>query len=134
MLRRLEALPFYARRASGGHGLPGLAVLAVICSLAGCGEGGTTDGVGSSSKAVPAASPQAIIYAKHCVGCHSSGVGGAPVMGDAAAWASRTAQGLETVYANAINGIRGMPLMGTCSSCSDADIRATVDFILGNSQ
>ncbi|MFL3646534.1 MAG: c-type cytochrome [Cellvibrionales bacterium] len=134
MLKRLEALPLYARRVSEGHGLPVLAVLTVICSLAGCGESGITDGAGSSLKALPEASPQAIIYAKHCVGCHSSGVGGAPVMGDAAAWASRTAQGLETVYANAINGIRGMPLMGTCSSCSDADIRATVDLMLENSQ
>lgn len=134
MLRRLEALPLYVRRVSEGNGLAALAVLGVTCSLAGCGESGITDGVSSSLKAVPAASPQAIIYAKHCVGCHSSGVGGAPVMGDAAAWTSRTAQGLETVYINAINGIRGMPLMGTCSSCSDAEIRATVDFIIENSQ
>ena len=134
MLRRFKSLPLAARRVAYGHRLPVLAVLFTICALAGCGESGITDGMGSSVKAVPVASSQAIIYAKHCVGCHSSGVGGAPVMGDAAAWASRTAQGLETVYANAINGIRGMPRMGTCSSCSDADIRTTVDFILENSQ
>ena len=134
MFGRIKSLPLYARRVAKVPGLPVLAVLSAMCMLAGCGESGITDGVGSSVKAVPAASPQAIIYAKHCVGCHSSGVGGAPVMGDAAAWASRTAQGLETVYANAINGIRGMPRMGTCSSCSDADIRTTVDFILKNSQ
>lgn len=134
MLRRFKSLPLAARRVVNGHGLPTLAALFAMCALAGCGESGISDGVGSSEKALPAASPQANIYAKHCVGCHSSGVGGAPVMGDAAAWASRTAQGLETVYANAINGIRGMPLMGTCSSCSDADIRTTVDFILENSR
>ena len=74
------------------------------------------------------------VYNKSCVACHSSGVAGAPKLGDAAAWASRLAQGVEAVYANAIKGIRGMPPRGTCMDCSDNEIKATVDYILENSQ
>jgi len=74
------------------------------------------------------------IYNSSCVACHSSGVAGAPKLGDAVAWAGRLAQGIEAVYANAIKGIRGMPPRGTCMDCSDDEIKATIDYILENSQ
>ena len=75
------------------------------------------------------------IYNSNCVACHSSGAMGAPKLGDAGAWAARIdAKGLETIYANAINGIGMMPAMGTCMSCSDDDIRATTDYMVENSQ
>ncbi|UVW34595.1 c-type cytochrome [SAR92 clade bacterium H455] len=74
------------------------------------------------------------IYAVNCVACHSSGVAGAPKMGDVAAWSARLEQGLETVYTNAINGIRGMPMRGTCMDCSDDEVKAAVDHILEGSK
>jgi cytochrome c5 len=74
------------------------------------------------------------IYATNCVACHSSGVAGAPIMGDVAAWSARLEQGLETVYTNAINGIRGMPMRGTCMDCSDDEVKAAVDHILDGSK
>lgn len=74
------------------------------------------------------------IYSVSCAACHNNGVAGAPKMGDAGAWANRLQQGLETVYANAINGIRAMPAMGTCMDCSEDDIKVTIDYILENSQ
>ena len=74
------------------------------------------------------------IYAGNCVACHSSGVAGAPIMGDVAAWSARLEQGLETVYINAINGIRGMPMRGTCMDCSDDEVKAAVDHILEGSK
>ena len=75
------------------------------------------------------------IYNSNCVACHSSGAMGAPKLGDAGAWAARLDEkGLETVYANAINGIGMMPAMGTCMSCSDDDIKATIDYMVENSQ
>ena len=71
----------------------------------------------------------------HCLpDCHDYGVLGAPKMGDVAAWASRLEQGIETVYANAINGIRAMPARGTCMDCSDDEIKASIDYIFENSQ
>lgn len=75
------------------------------------------------------------IYATNCIACHSSGVAGAPILGDVAAWADRLAQkGLETVYANAINGIGAMPARGTCMDCSDDEVIAAIDHILDNSK
>lgn len=74
------------------------------------------------------------IYNVSCIACHDYGVAGAPKMGDVAAWASRLEQGIETVYANAINGIRGMPARGLCMDCSDDEIMASIDYIIENSQ
>jgi cytochrome c5 len=74
------------------------------------------------------------IYATNCVACHSSGVAGAPILGDVAAWTERLTKGVETVYANAINGIGAMPARGTCMDCSDDDVIAAIDHILENSK
>ena len=74
------------------------------------------------------------IYNLSCMSCHDTGALGAPKKGDVAAWASRLEQGIETVYANAINGIRGMPARGLCMDCSDDEIMASIDYIIENSQ
>ena len=73
-------------------------------------------------------------YNQYCIACHASGVAGAPKTGDVAAWADRLTKGIETVYANAINGIGGMPAKGTCMDCSDDEIIATIDYMIENSQ
>ena len=74
------------------------------------------------------------IYNKACMSCHMTGAAGAPKMGDVAAWAPRLEQGMETVYKHAIEGIRGMPPRGLCMDCSDDEVKATVDYIVQNSQ
>jgi cytochrome c5 len=74
------------------------------------------------------------IYDRYCVGCHGIGAGGAPKMGDANDWAPKIKQGKATLYTNAIQGIGNMPPRGTCSTCSDAEIQAAVDYIVKNSQ
>lgn len=73
------------------------------------------------------------IYEQYCVGCHATGAGGAPKFGDQAAWESLQKLGMETLYKNAINGIDGMPIKGTCISCSDQDIKNTVQYIVSQS-
>ena len=80
----------------------------------------------------PASGPRepADIYNTYCTACHASGVAGAPVMGDTAAWEPRLAQGIETVYDHAINGLNAMPPKGTCADCSDDEIKAVVDYML----
>ena len=89
----------------------------------------------ASSASAGSARSGADIYATNCIACHSSGVAGAPILGDVAAWADRLAQkGLETVYANAINGIGAMPARGTCMDCSDDEVIAAIDHILDNSK
>jgi len=74
------------------------------------------------------------IYAASCQGCHATGALNAPKFGDAGAWAARVDKGMDALLANAINGINAMPPRGTCASCSDDDIAATVQYILDNSK
>lgn len=70
------------------------------------------------------------IYTKACVACHSVGVLGAPKLQDAADWAPRLEKGFDTVWQNAINGIGGMPPMGTCADCSDDEIKAAIEHMI----
>jgi len=75
------------------------------------------------------------IYKTTCFGCHGTGAGGAPKLGDAGAWSARTGKGLDAVINNAINGIApGMPARGTCFNCSDDDIAAAVNYMVDNSK
>lgn len=74
------------------------------------------------------------VYNTFCVGCHASGAGNAPILGDVAAWSERIAQGTDVLYASGINGIGIMPAKGACASCSDDDIKATVDYMIAASQ
>jgi len=74
------------------------------------------------------------IYNSSCMACHGTGVPGAPQLGDAAQWSARVSKGMAVVYSNAINGVNAMPPKGTCMSCSDDEINATVDYMVENSQ
>lgn len=74
------------------------------------------------------------IYTASCAMCHGTGVAGAPKLGDASAWAPRLEQGLESLYAHAIEGFNGMPPKGMCMTCSDSELNATVDYMLDNSK
>jgi cytochrome c5 len=65
-----------------------------------------------------------------CTGCHSTGALGAPKLGDKAAWAPRIAQGIEVLYTSALKGKNSMPAKGGNPSLSDADVKATVDYIV----
>jgi cytochrome c5 len=74
------------------------------------------------------------IYQAKCLACHDTGAAGAPKTGDAAAWAPRIAQGMDTLLANATNGLNAMPPKGLCMECSDADLKAVVQYMVENSQ
>jgi cytochrome c5 len=74
------------------------------------------------------------IYNKSCMSCHMTGAAGAPILGDAAAWSDRIAQGIDTLYTHAISGIRGMPPKGLCMDCSDEELHNAVDYMVENSQ
>jgi len=40
------------------------------------------------------------------------------------------AQGFDTVWKNAIDGIGAMPAMGTCGDCSNDDIKAAIEHMI----
>ncbi|CRM65409.1 Cytochrome c5 [Pseudomonas brenneri] len=73
------------------------------------------------------------IIAKHCNACHSTGLLGAPKIGDTAAWKERADHqgGLDGILAKAITGINAMPPKGTCADCSDADLKGAIEKMSG---
>lgn len=76
------------------------------------------------------------VYQTYCFACHGTGVNNAPVLGDAAAWAPRIDKGMDILYESALNGFNNsaMPARGLCMSCSDDEIRATVDLLINSAQ
>lgn len=70
------------------------------------------------------------IYTAHCVACHSSGAAGAPKLGDKAAWEARLGQGEDALIASAMKGKGAMPPKGTCTGCSENDMKRVIDYLL----
>lgn len=74
------------------------------------------------------------LYDVACKTCHGTGIGGAPSVGDHAAWAPRIAQGTATLYKHAIEGFTGktgvMPPKGGRVDLSDELIKAGVDHMV----
>ncbi|MGL5800569.1 MAG: c-type cytochrome [Plesiomonas sp.] len=69
------------------------------------------------------------VYNGTCIACHGAGVLGAPKFRDAALWGPRLKQGIDTLQKHAINGINQMPPRGTCTSCSDDEIKAAIEYM-----
>ena len=76
------------------------------------------------------------VYNGACMACHTTGAGGAPVLGDVAAWADRIAKGTAALHDAGVNGVpgTGMIAKGGCMNCSDDEIYAAVDYMVENSQ
>jgi len=74
------------------------------------------------------------IYQQACLMCHAAGVAGAPVTGDAAAWALRLEKGRDVLVKSAISGIGIMPAKGGQSQLSDEEVASAVDFIIQQAQ
>ena len=70
------------------------------------------------------------LYSTVCATCHAAGIAGAPKFGDKAAWKPRIAQGKDALYNSALHGKNAMPPKGG-SSAADADIKAAVDYMVG---
>ncbi|MEN8162465.1 MAG: c-type cytochrome [Myxococcota bacterium] len=74
---------------------------------------------------------EARLFQQACAHCHLQPGLGAPVLGDDAAWEERRAQGVETLLANTVRGVRDMPPLGTCGGCTEDDLRRLVAFLAG---
>jgi len=68
-------------------------------------------------------------WARTCAMCHVRGEGGAPKIGDTAAWQTRFEQGEDVVLEHAINGYGNMPPLGYCMDCERDDLRAYIRFM-----
>lgn len=69
------------------------------------------------------------LYNKTCLACHMSGASGAPKTGDVKAWQERLVKGMDTLVANASNGINAMPPKGLCMDCSDEEFKALINYM-----
>ncbi len=83
-----------------------------------------------SKTSPPAARSGAQIVQAQCVKCHQTGEGGAPRIGDRAAWIPRAAQGLDAVVRSAIKGHGGMPARGGMPDLTDAEMRKATIYML----
>jgi cytochrome c5 len=73
------------------------------------------------------------VYKQVCQACHATGALNAPKFGDKAAWAKHLAQGLDTLIANAIKGVRQMPARGGNPDLSDLEMRRAVLYMANQS-
>lgn len=74
------------------------------------------------------------IYKAVCSHCHDEGLEGAPRLDGQANWSYRLrTTGKKQLIENAINGFNNMPPKGGCGTCTDAEIRQVVEFMLSRS-
>jgi len=85
--------------------------------------------LGEAGAAGGAAKSGEEIYKAVCMACHAAGVLNAPKLGDKAAWAKLIAEGVDTITADAIKGIRAMPARGGNPDLSDLDMRRAVIYM-----
>jgi cytochrome c5 len=101
--------------------------LALVCLAASCSRAGDRE----PAAAAQLTAAQARAYQSICATCHARPDTGAPLVGDEAAWRGRRALGADLLLAHAVNGYRGMPPLGSCGACSEADLRALVVYVSG---
>ena len=93
--------------------------------------------VAQAAPAQAAAAPEAAsangekTYKATCFACHDVGVAGAPKLGDKALWDPRIATGKDALYNSALHGKNAMPPKGGNAALSDADVKAAVDYMVG---
>jgi cytochrome c5 len=69
------------------------------------------------------------VVAEACGSCHEKGVGGAPKIGDWAAWKGRIEKGLDKLHEAAIAGHGGMPARGGMAKLTDAEIKRAIEYM-----
>ena len=70
------------------------------------------------------------VYEGFCSVCHASGISGAPIYADKAAWAPRIDKGVDALWQTMQNGLGAMPAKGTCVNCSDEELQASLDYMI----
>lgn len=73
-------------------------------------------------------------YEQICKTCHETGLADAPKFGNKEDWKPRIAQGMDTLIKNAIHGLKAMPPKGSCGSCTDDEIKKSVEYIVNHSK
>lgn len=72
-------------------------------------------------------------YKQVCMACHTSGVAGAPKLGDKAKWAPLIKEGQAILTAHGYVGIRGMPAKGGKSDLSVENFAKALVYMVNQS-
>ncbi len=95
-------------------------------------------GSGAAPSALPVPKSGEETFQTVCSACHGTGVGGAPRVGDHAAWGPRIGQGKATLYDHALKGFTGkagvMLAKGGRADLPDDLVKETVDYMVKKSQ
>jgi cytochrome c5 len=104
------------------------------------------DMAAASEQAAAVGAPQPVattltgpqVYNEACIACHGAGIGGAPALASAEAWAPRIEKGVATLQQHAIEGFTGsagyMPPKGGRLDLSDQEIRDAVEYMVSQVQ
>jgi cytochrome c5 len=84
--------------------------------------------------AKPAAADGKAVYDKVCFACHAQSVAGSPKLGDKAAWAPRIQTGTDAMVQSVIKGKGAMPPKAGNPALNEGEIRAAVEFMVGQSK
>ena len=115
---------------AGQSGKRGAVVGLLLCMLlTGCGAEDVAQAPAGAGQGVPTNAKLAQLYGASCKQCHANPAAGAPLTGDVQAWAPRLEKGMGTLLDHSINGFQGMPPLGLCMQCGEADFRALIEFM-----
>jgi cytochrome c5 len=138
-LTAFTVIVFFTARAIGGSSFAETqnspqAVLDRIRPFGQVRVGKSEETLAAAAPAAPATAPAAepaaaaagqggeAVYTKACIACHSTGVAGAPKVGDKAAWEARLAQGMDALVSTALKGKGAMPPKGQWHSFKGATL------------
>lgn len=70
-------------------------------------------------------------YEQFCIVCHRDGLAGAPKCGDKEDWKVRlSGKTMDDLLGIVNKGLNVMPEKGTCTECSDEDLKAAIQYML----
>ena len=73
------------------------------------------------------------IYKKFCTTCHSIALANAPKTHDEAAWKSRN-KDVAAFVESSKKGLNAMPPYGLCTDCTDAELKAAIEFMMNKAK
>jgi cytochrome c5 len=73
------------------------------------------------------------VFKGTCTTCHATGALGAPKVADKAAWASRIAQGYDTLLSHALKGFKSMPAKGGNADLDDVEVGRAIVYMANQS-
>ncbi|OGA17470.1 MAG: hypothetical protein A3H32_18425 [Betaproteobacteria bacterium RIFCSPLOWO2_02_FULL_63_19] len=83
-----------------------------------------------SKSAPPNERSGAEVVQMRCAMCHETGSGGAPKIGERAAWIPRLRQGFDALVRSAIKGHGSMPSRGGVVDTTDDELRAALTYLI----